>query len=194
LLAENTDHTLVMRLQKDDLKAFDALYQKYHQAIYANILKITKDADITQDILQEVFIALWQNRSVIDANQSLPGWLFVISYNKSITYLKKLLKQSVISIELDHEMHPDDESVINIKETQFQLLEKAIDQLSPQKRKVFELCKLQGKSYEEAAKELNISKHTVKEYLSSALATIKDYVHQHKGYMLGFILFSEIYS
>jgi RNA polymerase sigma-70 factor (family 1) len=171
----------------DDLKAFDALYQKYHQAIYANILKITKDENATQDILQEVFIALWEKRSTIDANQSVSGWLFVISYNKSITYLKKILKEPFISNELDEEMQLTEETDIKVKEEKLQLLEKAISQLSPQKRKVFELCKLQGKSYEEAAKELNISRHTVKEYLSYAVATIKDYVNQHHGHLIVFI-------
>ena len=168
----------------DDLEAFDALYHKYHQALYANILKITRNLYATQDILQEVFIALWEKRSAIDVNQSLAGWLFVISYNKSITYLKKSLKESVLSNEWDEGMQLAEDVEINVKEERFQLLEKAISQLSPQKRKVFELCKLQGKSYEEVAKELNISKHTVKEYLSSAITTIRDYVNQHNSYLI----------
>jgi RNA polymerase sigma-70 factor (ECF subfamily) len=58
---------------------------------------------------------------------------------------------------------------------QINILEKAIALLSPQKRKVFELCKLQGRTYEEASAEMGISKHTVKEYLSGAMASIKEY-------------------
>jgi RNA polymerase sigma-70 factor (ECF subfamily) len=48
-----------------------------------------------------------------------------------------------------------------------------MDQLSPQKRKVFEICKMQGRTYKKAAEELHISKYTVKEYLSEALVSIK---------------------
>ena len=54
-----------------------------------------------------------------------------------------------------------------------------MDQLSPQKRKVFELCKVQGRTYKKAAEELHISKYTVKEYLSEALISIKKYIGEH---------------
>ncbi|MBD0277895.1 MAG: sigma-70 family RNA polymerase sigma factor [Flavisolibacter sp.] len=177
------DNELVIRLREDDVEAFNALYWKYHQAVYANIFKLTKEVEVTQDILQEVFIALWEKRSSIDINQTVSGWLFVVSYNKSISYLKRALKESVISNEWNEEMQPAEESEINVREVQLQLLEDALGQLSPQKKKVFELCKLQGKSYEETARELNISKHTVKEYLSAAIANVKEYIKEHPDYI-----------
>jgi RNA polymerase sigma-70 factor (ECF subfamily) len=65
--------------------------------------------------------------------------------------------------------------------TQWAVLENALSCLSPQRRRAFELCKLQGKTYEEAAMELRISKYTVKEYLSAAIASIKEYSLHHPG-------------
>ena len=62
---------------------------------------------------------------------------------------------------------------------QVSLLQKAIAQLSPQKRGVFELCKLQKQTYLQAAKELQISKHTLLEFLFGAIASFKDYIRQH---------------
>ena len=67
------------------------------------------------------------------------------------------------------------------------ILEKAIEQLSPQRRKVFELCKVQRRTYEEVAEELQLSKHTVKEYLSGAVFSIKEYIKQHPEYSAMFI-------
>jgi len=177
-LLELADSEYVIRLQKGEIGAFDALYEKHHRAVYANIFRLVKETAATQDILQEVFIALWENRLAIDAHQSVAGWLFVVSYHKSLAHLKKALKQSIIQAELGKEMYPDEQE-ISLKDTQLQLIEEAIEQLSPQKRKVFELCKLQGKTYEEAAQELNISKHTVKEYLSLAIGHIRDYIKSH---------------
>ncbi len=177
---DNRSHTeLVRRLHLNDVEAFDTLYQKYHQVLYSNILKLCKDADATQDILQEVFITLWEKRLTIDLNQPVSNWLFAISYNKSINYLKKLVKESVLLRDVNEEMQSADEEEINLREIQLYLIERAVSQLSPQKRKVFDFCKLQGKSYEETAKELNISKHTVKEYLSEAVMSIKEYIKQH---------------
>lgn len=182
-LIKSADYAFVIRLRRGEVAAFDALYQKYHRLVYANIFKLVKEADTTEDILQEVFIALWENRLAIDAGQSVGGWLFVVSYHKSIAYLKIALRQSLVQTELVTDIYPDEQEM-SLKDRQLQLLEAAIQQLSPQKRRVFELCKLQGKTYEEAANELNISKHTVKEYLSLAIAGIKEYVKNHPEFII----------
>ena len=183
---ENNDRELVIRIQTGDVEAFDILYWKYHQAVYANINKLIKDEEAAKDILQEVFVTVWEKRHTIDPDQAIAGWLFVVSYNKSISYLKRLLKESVLNIELKNRTEVADED-FNVKEEQLQLLEEALTRLPSQKRKVFELCKLQGKTYEEAASELNISKHTVKEYLSEAIAKIKTFIRENPGHLAGFV-------
>ncbi len=92
----NADTKLIVLLQQDDVSAFDALYWKYHQSIHANVLKLTKDIEAAKDILQEVFVTLWEKRFTLDTNQPVANWLFVVSYNKSVSYLKRSLKESVI--------------------------------------------------------------------------------------------------
>ena len=182
-MIKSADYVFVIRLRRGEVAAFDALYQKYHRLVYANIFKLVKEAEATEDILQEVFIALWENRHAIEASQSVAGWLFVVSYHRSIAWLKIALRQSLLQTELGAEIYPDEQEA-SLKDRQLQLLEVAIRQLSPQKQRVFELCKLQGKTYEEAAHELNISKHTVKEYLSLAISGIKEYVKNHPEYII----------
>lgn len=167
----------VYRLYSNDVMAFDAIYNKYHQAIYRNIYKFTKDDDVSQDIMQDIFIVLWEKRMEIKPDKSLSGWLFVLSFNRSISYLRRKLREtSVISAITFDEAEPDVDC-IKVIDDQYDLLHEAIDQLSPQKKKVFTLCKLEGKTYEEAAGTLNLSKHTVKEYLGHALASVKSHVN-----------------
>lgn len=182
----NNDSELVIRIQMGDVEAFDILYWKYHQAVYANINKLIKDGEAAKDILQEVFVTVWEKCHTIDPNQSISGWLFVVSYNKSISYLKKVLKESAFNVELKNQGQLVDDD-FSVKEEQLQLLEEALTRLSTQRRKVFELCKLQGKTYEEAAAELNISKHTVKEYLSEAIAKIKTFIKENPGHITCFV-------
>ena len=172
------EEELLTRLQKGDMKAFDDLYWKYQKAVYLNVLKLTKDISAAEDIVQEVFISLWEKRHTIDTGRSVSGWLFVSSYNRSINVLKKKLRESHAPMEID-QLSEESEPQQHIEDLHLAILEKAIAQLPPQKRRVFELCKLQGKTYEEAAIEMNLSKHTVKEYLSGAISFIKDFVHQH---------------
>ncbi|HTF30656.1 MAG TPA: sigma-70 family RNA polymerase sigma factor [Flavitalea sp.] len=173
------DSELVRRLQTGDVDAFDSLYHRYQKALFLNILKITRNNEVTSDILQEVFIALWEKKLSLDISHSVAGWLFVVSYNKSIAYLQKELKFSMSGLDANIEKTYVVQEETDLSEIRSKLLHEAIEHLSPQKRKVFELCKIQGKSYEETARELSISKHTVKEYLVISLKYIKDYVKEH---------------
>lgn len=172
------EEKLISELKEGNIKAFDEIYWKYQRAVYLNVFKLTKSDSIAEDIVQEVFISLWEKRQTIDTDRSVAGWLFVSSYNRSVNALKKKLKESLVAIETD-QLTEETESQFQVKDLQLNILEKAIQQLPPQKRKVFELCKLEKKTYEEAAKEMNISKHTVKEYLSGAIHSIKEFISQH---------------
>jgi RNA polymerase sigma factor (sigma-70 family) len=179
----------LLRLQSDDMEAFNALYVKYHAAIYLNVLKITRNFAATEDIVQDVFITLWEKRNSLNPDQEISGWLFVVSHNKSVTYLKRKLQESLVLQKADI-YHQPPEPAIDLKENDYltngrmNLLAKAIEQLSPQKRKVFELCKVQRRTYEEAACELKLSKHTVKEYLASAVLSIKEFIKKYPDYSL----------
>ncbi len=175
----NGDKDLVFRLHDDDIGAFDMLYQKYHQAIYRNIFKLTKDDDIARDILQDIFVALWEKRADINPDQSVSGWLFVLSFNKSISYLRKKVRETAIVNTMPFAETETDNGDVQLMDEQYYLLQQAINQLSPQRKKVFTLCKLEGKTYEEAAEKLNLSKHTVKEYLGHAVVAVKNHIKEH---------------
>ncbi|MEO5889385.1 MAG: sigma-70 family RNA polymerase sigma factor [Ferruginibacter sp.] len=183
----NINKELTARLQDDNIEAFNSLYWKYHSAIYYNALKITRDTIVAEDIVQEVFISLWEKRYELDPELEIAGWLFVVSYNKSVTWLKRKLKESLVRTELEQPVEDVPDPGKDLVNAQVIILEKAIEQLSPQRRKVFELCKVQRRTYEEAAEELQLSKHTVKEYLSGAVVSIKEYIKQHPEYSSMFL-------
>lgn len=179
-LQDYEEHCLIPLVSKGNRDAFEEVYHRYHTALYQNILRFTKDPTATEDLVQDTFIRFWQKRNSIRADKSLAGWLFVISYHLSVNWLKRKLvdakakKQlTLLSVESDS---------LSLYEQQMALLEQAILQLPPQKRRVLELCKLQGRSYKEAAQEMNISSHTVKEYLSGAMKVVRDYAVTHPEY------------
>lgn len=180
---------ITSRLRQNDKEAFNEIYWKYHTVLYRNAFKLTRDAVSAEDIVQEVFCTLWEKRHTLDIEQDIAGWLFVVSYHKSITHLKQKLKESLKRAAIEKDNETSIESETDLSDMKMSLLEKAINQLSPQKRKVFVLCKLQKKTYAEAAGELNISKYTVKEYLSSAVISIKNYIRQSPEYTILFLGF-----
>jgi RNA polymerase sigma-70 factor (family 1) len=177
-IACHTEKELACRLITGDVEAFNEIYQRYFHPVYCNALKIIRETAVAEDVLQEVFITLWEKRATIDPENSLAGWLFIICYHKSINILRKKLRESLLYKDLRPPQENSMEDEIKYG-TQWKILENALSCLSPQRRRVFELCKLQGKTYEEAAMELRISKYTVKEYLSSAVASIKEYSLHH---------------
>ncbi|MBX2924221.1 MAG: sigma-70 family RNA polymerase sigma factor [Chitinophagaceae bacterium] len=181
-----SDTSLLLQLQADNTMAFESLYWKYHTAVYANVLKITRNRNAAEDIVQEVFFTLWEKRHSLNPDKNIAGWLFTLSFHKSIDSLKKALREpSGLPALVDL---PDDKmGSAGAEESQalaLRRLEEAMARLSPQKRKVLELCKLQGKSYEEAAREMHISKYTVKEYLSGAVVSIREYLRTHSFLLL----------
>jgi RNA polymerase sigma-70 factor (family 1) len=176
------EEEILTLLKMGDMAAFNELYWKYQKAVYQNGFKLLKDVLLAEDIVQEVFISLWEKRDTIDVSRSVSGWLFVSSYNRSINALKRKLRESIAMNDLGQQNVDTIEEINNepdISDLRLTILEEAVSHLPLQKRRVFELCKLQGMSYEEAAKEMSISKHTVKEYLSDAISFIKEYVRQH---------------
>ena len=174
----HNEKELARRLITGDIEAFNEIYQKYFHPVYCNALKIVREVPIAQDVLQEIFITLWEKRHTIDPEKSLAGWLFILSYHKSINILRKKLRESLLYKELQAPEGDTLEEELKFG-AQWKIVENALSCLSPQRRRVFELCKLQGKTYEEAAIELRISKYTVKEYLSAAIVSIKEYSLDH---------------
>lgn len=177
--ATQVETALLQQLSLDSVDAFDTLYHRFKQPVYANIFKMVKQPEAAEDILQEVFTALWENRRNLQTDKSVAGWLFVVSYNKALSFLKKKLKESsvvVIQPELSEntvQEEPLDEELVNL---QLSLIEEAVDQLPTRKKEVFRLLRFEGRSPEEVAGLLNISVSSVKDYLKQATRSVKDYV------------------
>lgn len=178
---------LANRLRSGDVEAFNTIYWHHHQSLFANILKLVKNHSAARDILQDVFMTLWEKREMVNPEQPVMGWLFTVSFNKSVSYLRGHLKRnlSIASVfaantALAEDSPADDERYIALYD--------AINKLSPQRRRVFELCKMEGRTYQEAAEEMNISRHTVKEYLSGSMAFVQEYLAMNKKPLAGVLV------
>ena len=172
----------IQKLAAGSAAAFDILYYKYYEPVRGNVFKIMRDEAITDDILQEVFISLWDKRKQFAEYKKISGWLFVASYNRSMNYLRRQATERVFKQPFDDDKEfVDEPGNESLQEQQFLLIEEAIAQLPPQRKKIFELCRLQGKTYDQTAFELSISRNTVKEHLAKATDFIRAYIQNHQG-------------
>lgn len=193
-IPENNDE-LVIGLQNDEQEAFNALYYKYHQQVFRNICKLINRRESAQDILQEVFLALWENRSKLDPAKSAAGWLFVVSYNKSITFLKNELREAREIINASRlSIGEEDTSLAELFHSeQWKNLVNLVEKLPSRKKQAFRLCKFEGKSYQEAGYILGISDVTVKEYVKSCNKLIRRYMDPESCSLLLFMAVNALF-
>jgi RNA polymerase sigma-70 factor (family 1) len=180
----HTDHhneqELLVRIAAGDQKAFNTLYHLYSPAVFATALIYLKDMDKVKDIIQVVFIKIWEKRTTMAGIGRLEDWLFILVRNTVFDQLKKnavearhLLRmlgdpaRSVNNAAVDNGDH------LLLDREYSALLQKAIGKLPPQQRQVYLLAREQHLSYEEIAGKLALSKLTVKKHMELALRGIR---------------------
>ena len=172
---------MLIQLKAGQVEAFTQLYWIYSKKLYANIFKMVKDKQITEEILQDIFTGIWQKRETLEFNQILGPYLYRMSQNKVIDFYRKLKRDKKLLQKFKAnatEYYEQLQEAIEYREST-RLLEQAVASLPTQQRKVYQLCKIDGLSYKEAAKQLDISIYTVKEYLSMANKAIRTYLANH---------------
>ena len=181
---ENADYFCVKYLVEGDEEAFVALYKKYHRKIYYTTLKMTQSDDVAQDVTQTVFIKIWETRATLNPNHNFDAYISVICRNVIFDLFRKATQEEIVKKELQQfaEMSKYDEEDDDFDETYKILLDKAIAALPPQRRMVFEQCKLQEKTYDEVATSLNISRSTVQDHIVKANKFIREYLLTHGNF------------
>lgn len=170
----------------EDLKdgqqyAFDFIYARYSKMLLPKIQRMIKLNEVVDELLQDVFVKVWLNRAEIDVNKSFKAWIFTIAQNTIYAYYRKLaldVKMQRHLLETFAEFYDQTEAYIFNKE-RVELLNQAIEKLPPQRKEIFKLCRIEGKSYQEAAEILSLSPSTVSNQLVSATKYIKRYVFFH---------------
>ncbi|WP_212002976.1 RNA polymerase sigma factor [Chitinophaga sp. HK235] len=168
-------------LNSADVKAFDMIYDQYHHAVFRNICRLVEQHDIAEDILQEVFMSFWNSRHELDLSQGAGKWLFVVSYNKSLQYLKKAAAEKSKLVAYPSILDTMEDDNPDLREARLTLINEAIENLPPRKKEVFQLCRLEGKTASEVSHILGISHHTVKEYLQASVKSIRTYIASSQG-------------
>lgn len=161
--------------------AFDFIYARYSKLLLPKLQRMVKLNEIVDELLQDVFLKVWINRAEIDLQKSFKGWIFTIAQHTVYGYFRKLaldVKMQRHLLETFAEFYDQTEDYIFNKE-RVELLNQAIEKLPAQRKEIFRLCRIEGKTYQEAADILSLSPSTVSNQLVSATKYIKRYVFFH---------------
>ena len=183
---------LLNRLKNDDAEAYIQLYDHYYPSLYVYVLRFVKIPELAEDVLQDVFLKLWEVRHRIDPDLFFSAYLYRISRNLVFKQIKKISVDEELRSGVMHQLSSlHEHSHLKLQWKQYQeSLAAAIDQLPPQRQKVFKLCREQSRTYDEVAAELGISRNTVKEHMVLAVKAIREYFKRHSDTLLSsFFLF-----
>jgi len=168
---------------------FADLFKKHEYRLHTLVLKLTRSNQYARDIIQEVFLKLWEHRYQLHTIQNIEAWLYRLTENKVIDFLRKAaadnrLKEAIWKNQPDNLNETED----NVVAREYgQIIQKAVDQLPPQRKLIYQLNREKGLNYQEIADRLAISKHTVKNQLSTALQSIRLFLLRSARLFLSFL-------
>jgi len=178
------ERELFARMAKGDVQAFTTIFNHYNKIIYPVILRMLKTEEAAEEIVQDVFLKLWQNRSRFTDIENHKAFLFRMASNKTLDALKKLSTEKGMLMRLQQNLKQQEEDntgeFLDFKESE-KLVTKAIAQLPTQRQVIYKLSRHEGLSYDEIAERLNISRNTVRNQLVEALKFIRSYLKKMTG-------------
>ena len=169
------EQELLKRVADGDEQAFATLVKSHAPRLHGYIYNLTRRADDAQDIVQEVFVDIWAGRSSLRGIRNFDSFIRVVTRNKTISAMRRMIKERA---QREEWIWTQKDSPDEIEGERLDLIEEAIAHLSPQQQKIWVMTRKEGKSYQQVADELNISRETVKKHLQYANASIFNFVNQ----------------
>jgi RNA polymerase sigma-70 factor (ECF subfamily) len=166
---------IVSRLKSGDEDAFREIFTPLRDPLIRAIHKIVNSWDDAEDICQDTFAVLWEQREEIDPNKNINAFIFIIARRITYKYLRKIHYADDLSDIHNAYTYLDSspDEIMQAKEDEF-LVKYVIDRLSPRTREIYDFHYTEGLSYEQIADRLDINTANVKAQIHQARAKIKD--------------------
>lgn len=167
---------IIQMLSDDNPAAFETLFLHYYPKVKLFLIGFLKDEEAAQDIVQDVFLKLWQRRKELDDLANFNAFLFRCAKNEMLNYLKKQYT-GTLYIEKEkkkEERYNDDPESEYVATELSSLVKSIIDKMPSQQKIIFKMSREEGLSSDEIAQKLSINKRTVENHLSLALKAIRE--------------------
>lgn len=175
---EYSDQTLIDELKSGNQSAYELLFKKFYKPLVAKAYHILEDEMEAEDLVQNLFVTLWQKLPELNIRTSIRAYLFGAVHNQCMMHLRsskvadkrldayanilQVESQSTVEVEMPMILQSDLELIFN--------------ELPLQRQRVFRMVYLEEKKYKQAAQEMGLSVNSVKTHLKLALKSIKDKV------------------
>jgi RNA polymerase sigma-70 factor (ECF subfamily) len=167
--ASPSDGALLVRIAEGDLPSFQAFYGRHAGRVLAYARQLSRNHDVAEDLVQEVFVVVWRRAASYRADRGEPaGWLYTITRNKLVDHWRRM-GDSMGYGEIDerHLAEPERPGDLHISVRQ------ALSRVEPEQRRAIELAYFGGLTYEETARRLDLPLGTLKSRIRSGLKTLR---------------------
>ena len=175
---KKTDRELISRWLEGDEKAFEQLFQRYVHKLYLYAAEQIGDNGQAKELVMDVMLQVWQNKEKCRNIHSMSAYLYgTVKHDIIDHYRKKALSMSPLE-DLSQEPVSEEQPDTHLVNQEYQfILNKGIEQLTPQRRLVFMLKRKKNLSNKEIAENLNLSVKTVENHMTAAISFLRDYVN-----------------
>ncbi|WP_338868801.1 RNA polymerase sigma-70 factor [Spirosoma sp. SC4-14] len=171
--------SILLQAVKGDQSAFAKLYQHYRTPALKFCFCLLKDEEEAENMVHDVFIKIWEKRNLINPELNFSSYLFTCLRNMAFDYMKQVEKSQLLRQRYMERMERLSDDDHEEQENRDRLLRNAINSLSERRKMILMLSVEGGKSYQEIADSLRISKNTVKNQLVKAKQLLRERVDLH---------------
>lgn len=171
---------LTRSIAEGDTNAWEEVYLLLYDPVATFTNRIIRSQEDAYDIAQEVFIVLWKNRSKVDPEKNIKGYIYTITKTLALKYLRdKIRTDEFAPASHAYDLTADELSPDNIimAEEINMLVRLALESMPKQRRLVFEMSRKEGLSYDEIAEKLGLSKRTVENHIYNVTKELKELLY-----------------
>ncbi|WKL50129.1 RNA polymerase sigma-70 factor [Flavobacterium pectinovorum] len=184
---------LLLELSQGSELAFTELYNRYKNNVYATALKITKSKVLAEEVVQDVFLKIWQNQENVAEITHFENYLFIISRNYIFDMIKKIARETNLAVDTNYKNTASEDTDMAIKDDQYNIiLNQIIEQLPPQQQKIYKMARWEGLSHQKIGETLGISTETVKKHMAQALKFVRFKISPYMNLFMSLLLFLSI--
>jgi len=171
----NDDIELAIRIRKGDISAFDTIYRKYSGKLFNFALKLLRSEVEAEELVQSVFLKLWENHKSLNPDLSFKAYLFTIAYNdicklfRSRNYMKKFIEETTYE---KRNSYSDLSDRLDYKSF-FERVQALVNKLPDKQKTIFIKSREEGKTSKEIGAELGLTPGTIDNYISDSLKFIR---------------------
>lgn len=181
MAAMNSEQALLNEIAQGSETAFRDFFDLYYPQVFQYLHKVVKSKEIADELTSDIFLKLWLGREMMPEIQSLPAFLRKVSSNKAIDFFRQAARQQEIQQLLAKELNTTTTVTADnrlMDQEYYSLLSRALDLLSPQRKLVFSLSRIEGLTHDQIAEKLQLSRNTVRNTIVESLKVVRDYLRK----------------